>query len=125
MTTLLGRLLPVAFRQIQTLSGESVRYHVHSELVIDVPKAVLTRQRPTREEITDGVGFESRRWDWLIDPDCLVDSNGDCIVPDVGHRIERVCDGSIYLVTANSRGLCWHWSDSTEIWRRIYCEAQS
>lgn len=123
--TLLGRLLPVAFRQIQTLAGEPIRYHVHRDLIVDIPKAVLTRQKPTREEITDAVGFESRRWDWLIDPDCLIDASGDCIVPDIGHRIERVCDSAIYLVTANTRGSCWHWSDSTEVWRRVYTEAQT
>lgn len=125
MSTLIGRLLPAAFRRLQALSGVSILYHVHDELSVEVCAAVRTRPRITRSDVIDGIGFDAQRWDWLIAPGELVNPAGELITPAQGHWIERQSDGLIHLVTPDPNNSCWRYSDDTHIWRRIYTQEQT
>lgn len=123
--TVLGRLIPATFRTLQRLTGVAVRYHYNDEQFISIELAVRTRPKPHRQDIVDGIGFDSLRWDWLIAPECLVDMSGNPIVPTVGHRIERLCDKLIHMVVRDPRENCWRWSDDSHAWRRVYTEELS
>lgn len=122
-TPLRNRLHQAAWRTAQSTNGESVVYHVHSTVSINIELAVLTQPKTGRVDITDSVGFESRRWHWLIDPNDLVLPNGNVIIPAHGHWIIRV-DGSKYIVTPDNNDLCWRWSDASQVWRRVFCQEQ-
>jgi hypothetical protein len=112
-----------AWRSLQLIKGEAVVYNVHSTVSISIELAVLTQPKTGRIDITDSVGFESRRWNWLIDPNDLVLPNRTVIIPAHGHSITRG-DGSKYIVTPDNNDLCWRWSDASQVWRRVFCQEQ-
>jgi hypothetical protein len=114
------RLQLAAWRTLQATRGEKIEYHVHDLASLTVCKAVLTQPKTNRVDITDAVGFESRRWHWLIDPNDLVLPDGTVVVPAHGHWIIR---GQLkYIITPDNNDLVWRWSDASQIWRRVFCQ---
>ena len=123
MTTPIGhRLQSAAWHTLQATRGEAVKYYTRTGLFVDICLAVLTQPKTSRVDITDSVGFESRRWEWLIDPVDLVLSDGTPIVPANGHWIIRDKDDSKFLLAPNARDLVWRWSDASQVWRRVFTE---
>jgi hypothetical protein len=115
-------LLRLAWRTLQAQRGETITYHVGSYSIVIERKAVLTRPVTQQVDTGENLAIESRAWDWLIDPDDLVDANGDRLEPDRGHRIERE-DGIKYSVQPSDAGaLAWRWSDGSHTWRRVHAE---
>ena len=117
--TVLARVLIAARRSLLALNGVEIRYWIDTETFLTF-RAVRTKPKPIRQDIVDGIGIDSYRWDWLIAPDCLVDADGNKIEPQVGHRIERVCDELFHDVVRDPKENCFRWSDDTQVWLRVY-----
>ena len=123
MLTPIGHRLQIAaWHTLQSTRGEPVQYYTRTGLYIEIPLAVLTQPKTSRIELTDAIGFESRRWEWLIDPEDLVLTDGTPITPAHGHWIIRSKDDSKFVLSPNARDLVWRWSDASQIWRRVYTE---
>lgn len=123
MTNPIGhRLQTAGWRTLQSIRGESVQYHTRTGLYIEIKRAVLTQPKQMRVAITDSVGFESRRWEWLIDPLDLVLRDGTPIIPAHGHWIIRAKDNAKFVLSPNDKDLVWRWSDASQVWRRVYTE---
>jgi len=119
--TVLGQVTRLQYQTLLALNGVEIRYHLDNETFVPL-RAVRTKPKPTRQDIIDGIGIDSYRWDWLIDPECLVDADGNRIVPQVGHRIERICDELMHDVVHDPRENCFRWSDDSQAWMRIYTQ---
>ena len=114
-------LLRIAWRTLQVQRGESITYYVGSYSIV-IEKAVLTLPGSGQVDTGENLAIETRSWDWLIDPDDLVNASGDRIEPDRGHRIERA-DGTKYAVQpSDAASLAWRWSDGSHTWRRTHTE---
>lgn len=118
MATPADALKLAAWRTVQKTNGEPITYHVHSTLSIPIERAILTQPKTARIDITDSVGFESRRWHWLIDPNDLANL---CVLvtPEHGHWIMR--GEQKYILLPDNNDLVWRWSDASQVWRRVFC----
>ncbi|MFO0943029.1 MAG: hypothetical protein U0930_20010 [Pirellulales bacterium] len=110
----------VHWRTLLRQRGELVNYDTGLDLITDI-KIVVTRPAENQIDLSmDGaIAMESKEWDVLIDPDTILDSGGNRIVPAVGHRIIRAT-GLILMVQNRSGSNCWRWSDALETWRRVH-----
>jgi hypothetical protein len=116
-------LQKLAWRHLQRFHGEAIEYHTDDETTIEIALAVLTRPNATQVNVSEAVTFDSRNWNWLIDPEDLVSVDGHPITPEQGNWIIRVSDGTKYSLQPGPAGdLVWRWSDGNHIWRRVYCE---
>lgn len=109
----------VHWRTLLRTRGELVTYAVNDVLVLDEVNVIVTRPGEDQLDIDENFALQNKQWDFLIDPDTLVDGD-DRIVPAQGHVITRA-DGTRYVVEAagGSRN-CWRWSDALETWRRVH-----
>lgn len=111
----------VHWRTLLRQRGELVNYDTGVDLIADV-KVVVTRPIDNQVDLSaDGsIIAEAKEWDVLIDPDTLLDSSGNRIVPGDGHKITRA-GGLVLTVQPGSTGrTCWRWSDAFETWRRVH-----
>jgi hypothetical protein len=115
-------LLSLAWRVLKAQRGERVTYYVGDYSV--ALTAVLTRPSAGQVDMETDATIESRAWDWLIDPNELIDASSERIEPSLGSKIERA-DGTIYRVQpSDANGLCWRWSDGQRTWRRTRTEQE-
>lgn len=120
MSTQHAAIQRIAWQALRAARGEPIRYTAGS-IVVDLV-AVKTRPAANQVDTADGIVYESREWDWLMDPAELVNTNGETIEPARGHKI-TAADGTEYKPQpSGATETVWRWSDGLHTWRRVHTE---
>lgn len=111
-----------AWKTILATSGEEITYWLTDEKGIAI-RAVLSKPQPRTVDAVDTALIETKKWDWLVHPSCLVDpETSERFEPKRGHRIER-CDGTSFrLIPGEGSDLLWRWNSAAKVWIRVHCE---
>lgn len=100
--------------------GEPVTYIVSEEYSIEDLMIVVTRPVESTVQIDQAIVLDNSQWDALIDPDTLVDADGNRIEPQQGHLIVRADGTRLRVEPTNGGRKCWRWSEALETWRRVH-----
>ena len=94
----------------RAVRGDPVTY-TRAAYSFRIARAVQAETNWDAREARPGVKYGEKSVDWLIDVDCLVDTNGAALRPQRGDTI-TTADGTVYRVMPfGPDNLLWEWHD--------------